>query len=59
VFHFTLLQPTQDNAHEQINTWGRKGEKNFALVFYFLVFSSSLETKGEKLGGMMFCSLVK
>jgi hypothetical protein len=38
---------------------GRKGEKNFALVFSFLIFSSSLETKGEKLGGVMFCSLVR
>jgi hypothetical protein len=46
--HLTLLQPTQDNAHEQNNTWGGKGEKNFALVFSFLVFSSSPKTKREK-----------
>jgi hypothetical protein len=36
---------------------GRKGEKNFALVFYFFVFSSSLEAKGEKLGGWCFVHL--
>jgi hypothetical protein len=45
--HFTFLEPTQDITHEQNNTWGGKGGEKIALVFFFLVFSSSVKQKGK------------
>jgi hypothetical protein len=55
--HLTFLQLTQDNAHEQNNTWGGRGGEKLCIGFFFFIFSFFSETKGEKLRGCCFVHL--